>query len=171
MLGEILEKETCAGCRWCCSFRRMSLGETPRFAPDAVARIRGRFPDVAFVEGADGASKTRWLRYDLRGSYRTDDPAEEAPCPFLVSGKGCALGDADKPFECKLWPYRVMRKDGELVLAVAEECPGLRAQGYALDFARGPLRTKVEAALDAGPVVVQDWRAGYRVVCGLGVRS
>ena len=54
-----------------------------------------------------------------------DDPEELVPCFFLDENKGCTLNDEDKPLECKIWPLRVMDKDGKLVLAYETICPEL----------------------------------------------
>ena len=37
---------------------------------------------------------------------------------------GCMLSD-EKPFECKIWPFRVMDYDGKLVIALSSICPSL----------------------------------------------
>ena len=36
MLSKVLKKETCAECRFCCSFRRCSLWETPLFPKEVM---------------------------------------------------------------------------------------------------------------------------------------
>ena len=52
MLSKVLEKSTCAECRFCCSFRRCSLWETPLFPKETIARLekeyKGTNPDMKF---------------------------------------------------------------------------------------------------------------------------
>ncbi len=48
MLNKILSKEDCAQCRFCCSFRRSSLWETPVIEPRLLPRLRARCPEAKF---------------------------------------------------------------------------------------------------------------------------
>ncbi len=136
MLSKILSKETCAGCKFCCSFRRCSLWETPLFPEDTVKRLGGRFN----MEQMDGRI---YGRMDFSGKYATDNPEEEAACEYLDLNKGCTLSYEDKPFDCKIWPLRIMRTKaydehggvaiaenrheigGKLVVALTPTCPAI----------------------------------------------
>lgn len=85
MLSKILSKKDCANCKFCCSFRRQSLWETPVF---------------------------EWReKLNLLPLFKTDDPEEEVPCTYLKDGEGCTLSDEKKPFDCKIWPLRVVYCD------------------------------------------------------------
>lgn len=133
MLSKILSKETCADCKFCCSFRRCSLWETPIFPEDTIRKLGGEFD----VEQKDGYS---YGKMNFEGRYSTDDAEEEAACPYLDAHKGCVLSDEDKPFDCKIWPLRIMRvrkpeeakeEDGpiegasKLVIALTPTCPAI----------------------------------------------
>ncbi|MBP5568082.1 MAG: hypothetical protein J6X54_02550, partial [Treponema sp.] len=76
MLAKILSKSDCAACKFCCSFRRQSLWETPVFNKEDKDKILEKYPDVKFRQ--TGNSYT----IDLYSSYKTDNPDEEALCPF-----------------------------------------------------------------------------------------
>ena len=82
MLSKILKKSDCASCRFCCSFRRQSLWETPLFDLETKERLEKKFPSAHFRP----AGKNSYT-VDLSGGYRTDSPDEEAACPFLDSEK------------------------------------------------------------------------------------
>lgn len=129
MLSKVLKKETCADCRFCCSFRRESLWETPLFSMDTVEKLKkndgegGKEKKNLFIieknqEGSYGRMK-------LDNQYKTDNPDEEVPCSFLDSNKGCTLSDEDKPFDCKIWPLRIMEKDNQWVIALTPTCPAI----------------------------------------------
>ena len=106
MLSSILEKSTCAACKFCCSFRRTSLWETPVFPAADLDKMKALNPQARFrPAGSSGSSYT----FDLADAYNTQDPAEEAPCPFLDPSRGCTLPSDLKPFECKIWPLRAVR--------------------------------------------------------------
>jgi len=115
-LDSIISPEDCAKCRFCCSYRRCSLWETPLFDLDSVEKLKKNFP----------GQKAKFKFFDdfatinIDDCYKTDDPEEEAPCWFN-NGKGCILGE-DKPFECSVWPLRLMRKDNKLVITLSLGC-------------------------------------------------
>ncbi|MBQ5491897.1 MAG: hypothetical protein IIT68_07565, partial [Treponema sp.] len=48
MLSKILSKSDCASCKFCCSFRRKSLWETPLFTKESAALLSKKFPSVKF---------------------------------------------------------------------------------------------------------------------------
>ena len=106
MLSPILAKSDCAACKFCCSFRRTSLWETPVFPAADLPKLQALNPAAKFrAAGASGLSYT----FDLSDAYKTTDPDEEAPCPFLDPSRGCTLSGELKPFECKIWPLRAVR--------------------------------------------------------------
>ncbi|MDD7417839.1 MAG: hypothetical protein SPI86_00170 [Treponemataceae bacterium] len=92
MLSKILSKEQCAQCKFCCSFRRQSLWESP-FVPSC--------------------------------NYKTQDPSEEIPCDYLDKKQGCTLSQEKKPFDCKIWPFRVMEDTDGIFITMATTCPAL----------------------------------------------
>ena len=123
MLSSILAKSDCAACKFCCSFRRTSLWETPVFPEADLPKFQALNPDAKFrPAGKSGKSFT----FDLRDAYRTDNPEEEAPCPFLDPTRGCTLPQDLKPFECKIWPLRAVRqKDNTIAVALTPTCPSI----------------------------------------------
>ena len=124
MLSSILAKSTCASCKFCCSFRRQSLWETPVFDETTMLRLKELYPHAKFrPAGQSGKSYT----FDISHAYKTQDPEEEALCPFLDPEHGCALPADLKPFDCKIWPLRAVRTDSQsdshLAVALTPTCP------------------------------------------------
>lgn len=119
MLKKILKASDCAACRFCCSFRRKSLWETPVFSAEKKAALEKKYPLARF-------KKTGNCSYtvDLVHLYKTEDSEEEAPCPFLGS-QGCVLSESEKPFDCSIWPLRVCRKDENLKVMLENVCPAV----------------------------------------------
>ena len=39
--------------------------------------------------------------------------------------KGCSLDATEKPFDCKIWPLRLMKKNNHLVIALTPTCPAI----------------------------------------------
>lgn len=164
MLSAILKKETCADCRFCCVFRRCSLWETPLFTKENIEAIKADpalDPDVLLAdESGDYAG------YDLSDKYLTEDTEEEAPCPYLGE-KGCVLSDEEKPWDCKIWPLRVMKKtDGEVVVALTPTCPHINKLDLntVRDFVKGNLKDELLNYADAHPYLIKEYREGYPVM-------
>ena len=127
MLSSILAKSDCAACKFCCSFRRTSLWETPIFPAADLPKLKALNPQARFRSaGSTGESYT----FDLSDAYKTTgpeiDPDEEAPCPFLDPKQGCTLPPDLKPFDCKIWPLRAVRQpDGNVKVALTPTCPAI----------------------------------------------
>ncbi len=158
MLEEILSPKDCARCGFCCSFRRQSLNLTPNFAKETIDEIKKRYPEARFKERPDGA-----VTIDIDDCYRTDDSNEEALCPF--NRKGCILPDDLKPFDCKLWPFRLMKKEDSLLLALVPSCPHIKKDDPAVfeKTASAVAKAAKEYAKDH-PEIIIDHRPDYEVV-------
>ena len=118
LLEGLLSPKDCAQCKFCCSCRRSSLWENVIFDDELYSRVKEEYPEAKFMEIPLGSRVSHML--DFSGLYKTDDPDEEALCFF--NRDGCLLG-ADKPFECAIWPLRVMDRDGTLTLGYCLDCP------------------------------------------------
>ena len=158
MLSSILSKSSCAACKFCCSFRRQSLWETPLFSPEAVEKLSK--PNEYGVVGEFRNGQI------VVGGYRTDDPEEEVPCTFLNPHKGCILKAEDKPFDCSIWPLRVMDKGGELVIALTPTCPtvGATPDKALVDLVQGGLGEKIFEYAKTHPYIIKEYRKGFPIV-------
>jgi Fe-S-cluster containining protein len=116
-----LKKSDCASCKFCCSFRRQSLWETPVFSKEVAEQLKAAFPDAKFRRVGKSS-----MTIDLEKLYKTNNPEEEVPCPFLDSKKGCCLPPDLKPFDCSIWPFRAVRINQEKVsVALTPTCPSV----------------------------------------------
>ena len=122
MLKSILSAEDCAKCRFCCSFRRKSLWETPLFDKSTKEKLEKKYPEARFKKSGEES-----FTVDLLHLYKTDDSEEEAACPFL-SEKGCVLSAEEKPFDCSIWPLRACKIDGQIRVMLENTCPAINRQ-------------------------------------------
>lgn len=109
MLTEILTRESCAKCRVCCVFDRDDCWEMPLIKPELAERLAKEYPEVQLRQ--TGRCSVFTPRFDSKGL---------CTCPMLTE-KGCALGD-EKPFDCRIWPFRVMRRGDLLLLTLSPVC-------------------------------------------------
>ena len=178
MLGPILKKESCAACRFCCAFRRKSLWETPIFTGENLEAIKNNpelsgdvlVPVLCDAEAeiqseSQGKQPAEYYRYDLSNSYKTDEPEEEAPCPYL-SETGCVLSAEEKPWDCKIWPLRVMNKDGKIVIALTPTCPEINKLELAevRKFVVENLEEDLFSYAEAHPYLIKEYHEGFSVL-------
>jgi len=110
MLRKILDNKRCGECKLCCKFDEYDVWEAPVLTESDVDGIKACRPEAEF------------LKWD--GIYRfkivPPENGELWECPAL-SANGCALGE-NKPFECAVWPFRVMEIGGERFICAADFC-------------------------------------------------
>lgn len=162
MLSKVLSKETCADCRFCCSFRRKSLWETPLFDKDTVDKYNR--DGVKFDRFTESGVEYGKLNYD--GKYLTDSEDEEAACAFLHSEKGCVLNDEEKPFDCKIWPLRIMKKDEQIVIALTPTCPAINSYPANImeELVRDGLGQKIYNYAKEHPYIIKNYRENFPVL-------
>ncbi len=160
MLSEVLSKESCAKCRFCCSFRRCSLWETPLFSDEAIEKLQN-----VNEYGVTGVFQDR--QPYLENGYKTDDTEEEVPCTFLDKNKGCILSPEDKPFDCSIWPLRIMEKGNQLVIAFTPTCPALgenpEADLIELVQEKG-LGNKIFEYASDHRYIIKEYREGFPII-------
>lgn len=162
LLSPILSAEQCAACRFCCTFAAFEAWETPLFSKENVERIskaHGPFP----IRKAGPDSFT----LDLSSWWKEHGEKEYAPCPFLDSERGCILPEEEKPFDCKIWPLRVMRKEGKLVIALTPTCreinkiPLERVRSLVQDEGLGNI---IFAEAEKMPDMIKEYHEGFPIL-------
>jgi Fe-S-cluster containining protein len=154
MLKKILNGKTCAECRLCCVFDSSDVWETPVFTAEIRDKIMQYNPDTRFIPKDGG--------FILKvGNLRED---ELFTCPALTE-KGCILGD-EKPFDCRIWPYRIMEIGGKRAITIASICEELynRPLSQLVNFLKDGLAEKIFAYADEHPEIVKPYEEGYPVL-------
>ena len=168
MLSKVLSKSSCASCKFCCSFRRQSLWETPLFPQETVDKLsrENEYGVVGEFRMSQTVQGVRFGRLILENNYRTDDPEEEVPCTFLDPQKGCILKGEDKPFDCGIWPLRIMDKNGELVIALTPTCPTIGATPgrNLVDLVKSGLGEKIYEYAKTHPYIIKEYREGFPII-------
>ena len=165
MLSKILSKRSCAACKFCCSFRRQSLWEAPLFPPEMADKLSrdNEYGVVGkFAATGDGDARRLVLEYN----YRTEDPEEEVPCTFLDPHKGCILKGEDKPFDCSIWPLRIMNKGGKLVIALTPTCSAIGAvpSQALVELVQNGLGEKIFEYAKTHPYIIKEYHEGFPVI-------
>lgn len=155
MLKNILHGSDCASCRICCVFDKYDLWETPVLDGELKERVQKQNPDISFVEKGEG-----WL-------FRMNESEDGLYyCPALNHESGCILGE-DKPFDCKIWPYRIMSLGGRRVISMASICPTMYKKPLSdlcAELEREGLAEKIFAFADSHPDIVKPYEEGYPIL-------
>lgn len=155
MLKNILKADDCAKCRICCVFDKYDIWETPVLDDELKKTVSERFPEVSFVRKGSG-----WI-------FRMDE-AEDGLyyCPMLDPKSGCKLGDG-KPFDCRIWPYRVMELGGRRVISIASICPTMYAKPLSElcgELEKDCLAEKIADFANSRPDIVKPYEKGYPIL-------
>lgn len=153
MLSKILSKSSCAKCRVCCVFDKYDVWETPVINDALRGKIEKSYPEQKFVSKGE------------KSSLFIMEPAADGLfyCPMLTE-TGCALGD-EKPFDCRIWPFRIMRVGGLRAITLSPVCESVFSlpMKEIFDFAK-ELAPKVFAYADENPDIVKDYEEGYPII-------
>lgn len=155
MLKGLLEKSTCAKCKVCCVFDHYDIWETPIFTQQEMQKVIQLKPDVNIMQKGNCAT----FRIDpLIGD-------ELFVCPVLDTGKGCLLGD-EKPFECRIWPYKVMNFEGRRVIAISPVCESVNGKPLSeiVSFLKNGLSERIFEYADQYPEIVKEYDTSYPIL-------
>ncbi|MCI7767672.1 MAG: GNAT family N-acetyltransferase [Oscillospiraceae bacterium] len=159
MLKNILSGESCAKCRLCCIFDKYDVWETPVITRELYTKISAARPELKMVSkgGNDG------YIFNMEGCW--DEEEEIYRCPALDPEKGCTLGE-NKPFDCSIWPFRVMDLNGARVISIASVCPELYK--LPLNVLVGELENGLADIIFAeaakNPAIVKPYQQGYPIL-------
>lgn len=121
MLKKLLSREECENCKICCSFDDYDIWETPIIDEELKVKVLKLNPEQKFV--TKGNSSILRMEKDAKEDLYF--------CSVLDRQKGCLLGD-EKPFDCRIWPFRVMRLDQRLVITLSPVCPVVQTRPLSL---------------------------------------
>lgn len=156
MLTKLLSRRTCAACRACCTFDRQNVWETPILSEELRRQILAVLPDAEFVVAGQESYRFRMQELDRNNL---------ASCPLLDSANGCMLG-SNKPFDCQIWPFRVMELDGRRTITIAPVCGAMTKHSLEtlLRFLKEELAENIFSFASAHPDVVQQYDDLYLVL-------
>lgn len=138
----------------CCIFDRYDIWETPVFDEETKNKVLEFNTGAAFAKVGEG--------YMLNAGVLAE--SDLFTCPALTEN-GCILGD-DKPFDCRIYPFRVMEKDGQRVIAVSALCEAVHGQNHddLRAYLEKGLAERIFAYADENPQIVKPYYDNYTVL-------
>jgi Fe-S-cluster containining protein len=151
----LLTAEDCANCRLCCWFSSYEIWETPAVENALKTLIKKRFPDTGFIPKDD---------YSLFVLRPKADKPEFFDCPMLGES-GCKLG-SEKPFECAVWPFRIMKLDDKYVISVSALCKPMMKNSLEsiLDILENGLEEILKNYARQNPSMIKSYSDGYPII-------
>ncbi|MBQ8842272.1 MAG: hypothetical protein IJZ65_06550 [Ruminiclostridium sp.] len=151
MLKKILSPETCGKCRVCCVFDRDDIWEIPLISAELYKSISEQRQDLKLIP--------RKNSYVFNMEFKDNGLTY---CPAL-SDTGCTLGE-NKPFDCKIWPFRAMRKDNGIVITLSPVCEHINPEDKAVKELAEELSETIFREADKNPDIIKDYIDGYPVL-------
>lgn len=157
MLTHLFTPDQCARCKLCCNFHRSTAWETPSLEPQTAERLSAA--GVPLRRREDG-SRTFGLH------FCSEDPAETADCPMLDPSAGCTMPREERPFECRIWPLRLMKGAHGLSLGLYVGCPALTddVRAKLTAEATGSLLPALRAYAEQHPASVRPEDPAYTII-------
>ena len=121
-----------------------------------------KYPDVKFTEVPSSVNQSvrnkKIYTVKLSDKYKTDDSEEEVSCPFLDSTKGCILPRDLKPFDCSIWPLRVVRSDDNIKVVLTPTCSAINKIELSdvKKFVKEELEEKILIYAKSHPEIIKD---------------
>ena len=153
MLSKLLSKSDCASCRICCEFCNEDKWETPVVTDELKEYILEKFPEATFENY--GGNRIMGVRQEDNDLFA---------CLMLDREKGCRLGD-NKPFDCRIWPFRLMNFCGRLVITVSPVCPTMSGKPLSeLQKLAYELAPTIYGEAEKHPEIVKDYIENYPIL-------
>lgn len=109
MLENILCSADCAACQMCCKFEPDELIDAPTFSKEEMMMAITKKDGLLFIKKGN---VYQIVLEPWKGKYI---------CPLLTH-VGCMLNN-ERPFDCKSWPFYVMKKGEKYVVTLTKDCP------------------------------------------------
>lgn len=158
MLTNIFSPTECAACKLCCNFHRSSAWETPSLETSLAEKLAAA--GVPLETRPDGSCS-------FRLAFQKESRDEVCNCPMLDTGKGCTLPREERPFECRVWPLRLMRtSEKALAIGLYKGCPALTPPVLEKlkEYAMGDLLPVLLQYAERNPLAVRPEDPSYSMI-------
>ena len=152
MLKKILSPETCSKCRVCCVFDKNDVWEIPLISEEIYNNISTERPELIMIPRGEKSHV-----FDMQ--FKEDGLTY---CPAL-SENGCTLGE-NKPFDCRIWPFRVMKKENSLVITISPVCEHIDPESYDVTELSETLAPIIFEEAEKNPDIIKEYIDGYPIV-------
>ncbi len=116
-LRDFVPPEWCLRCERCCRFTEQSSPWIPVFSAKEVEEIIARGEDpVVFNKSIEEG-----MGIDVR--VKVVPYKDYYVCPFFEPSKNCCRIYPVRSFDCRLYPFLLVRKEGHIYIGIDKDCP------------------------------------------------
>ena len=165
MLSKILTANDCATCRNCCVFHEKSRWETPVVSENIASMIKEKL----HKEDCVVSYRDSFVLASVERDVKLEEGQEPYRCVALDENSGCTLSGDEKPFDCGLWPLRVMEKDNKIFVMIAKGCHSVDdtfIENVNTLLAEG-LKERILLEMSKNPDIIKKYADGYVPVCDI----
>jgi Fe-S-cluster containining protein len=164
-LGQLVTFDDCNRCRLCCWFTRYDIWETPVITDELKALINEKYPETEFITKGNDASLFIMKESPFRDEkflHLTDSMIYYCPC---LGENGCRLGN-EKPFECSIWPYRIMSQDSKLLISLSCLCKPMcnNSLESIMEHLTSGLAKEISDYAKIHPGIIKEYNDGYPIL-------
>jgi hypothetical protein len=164
-LGQLVSYDDCKKCRLCCWFTKYELWETPVISDEKRDFIKENYPETQFIGKGTGCSL--FIMKEVSAKEKNNPEIIDSTvfdCPML-SESGCRLGQ-NKPFECSIWPYRIMSQNGKLLISVSTLCKPMCKNSLEsiIDQLKSGLAKEICDYAKIHPGIIKEYNDGYPIL-------
>ncbi|MDR0946657.1 MAG: hypothetical protein LBM87_02770 [Ruminococcus sp.] len=166
LLNDLLTGKDCAECRLCCWFTKYDLWETPVLTDNLREYITDNYPGVRMTKRPNGEPGSLFIMEETSEFVVfEDEEITRYNCPMLTEN-GCILGD-NKPFECAIWPYRIMHKNGVYFISLSTLCKPIldnSMKSLLSKLTTGGLKQQIVEYARENPCIIKEYKDGYPIL-------
>lgn len=155
MLKGLLDRNECEKCQICCGFDSTDIWEAPNITDETQKNILQNY----------NSSQEFFTHNGCRTLKMPKEPDEDLYfCTMLDRSKGCKMGD-EKPFDCKIWPFRVMNLNNSPVLTLSPVCPAVWQKPMSSIFDKAnEISNKAFEYARQNPNAIKPYIKGYPII-------
>lgn len=150
--------DDCNKCRKCCIFNETELSEAPLITNEIKLDIIHKFN----MSTTDFEAIGSLWRIKLKAAER---PGHWV-CPMYDANNNICLIQSQKPYNCVLYPFYVMRKEDKLIIGLSQVCPvtAKKNDEFLRNYANGILKVKIVEQIEAFPEYIMDFRPEAKIL-------
>ncbi len=155
----LLTSKDCVACGKCCKFDPDELEDAPAFTQEQYEKAMAEF-EVEAVRFEQRGALWQVVLKDIEGS-------DKKICPFLEEDTMKCRVYNYEIFDCRTWPFYIMRVDGKLKLTLSPDCPIVSKVNTAklADYARKNIGPRMMAMVQRYPDLITDYHGNTIILC------
>lgn len=168
MLDSFIPSEICLSCRGCCRFGERGSVWSPLFLYEEIQKLVAADIVPACLFSHSGISSKKASRID------TVEIDGQLYCPCLDAGANACKIYPHRPFDCRLYPFLLLKKEGKAYLALDLKCPFVadphQAQALASwqqEVAHFLSTPEFKQTLRRNPEILQEYPGDFKILMPL----